>query len=87
MSKQKRQPPNPDLLDRLWSDLLLAGRLIFDRRVSGMAKLIPLAMIAYIFSPIDLIPDFLLPFGIVDDLSAFLVGLQLFLRSAPPGVV
>jgi uncharacterized membrane protein YkvA (DUF1232 family) len=87
MSKTKRQPPDPDLLDRLWSDIGIAIRLLFDRRMSLAARLIPLAMVAYILSPIDLMPDFLLPFGVVDDLSAFLIGLQLFLRSAPPGVV
>jgi uncharacterized membrane protein YkvA (DUF1232 family) len=89
MAKQKRTqtPPDTDLLGRLFNDLALAWRLIFDRRVSGTTKLIPLAMIAYVLSPLDLIPDFLLPFGVLDDVSAVLIGLQLFLHSAPPGVV
>jgi len=88
MAKQKRQqPPDPDLLTRLWNDLVVAWRLAFDRRVSGTVKLIPLAMVAYILSPIDLIPDIFLPFGVVDDLSALLIGLQLFIHSAPPEVV
>lgn len=84
---KQKQPPEADLLRRLWDDLAVAGRLILDRRVSGTAKLIPVAMIAYVLSPIDLIPDFLLPFGVVDDLTAVLIGLQLFLHSAPPDVV
>ncbi len=89
MAKQKRTeaPPETDLLGRLFNDMALAWRLIFDRRVSGTTKLIPLAMIAYILSPLDLVPDVLLPFGVVDDLSALVIGLQLFLHSAPPGVV
>jgi len=89
MTKRQRQQqkPNPDLLARLFSDMSLAGRLVFDRRVAGTAKLIPLAIIAYIISPIDLVPDLLLPFGVVDDLTAFLLGLQMFIRSAPPDVV
>lgn len=87
MAKQKRRPPDPDLLTRLARDMALAVRLFFDRRVGTMAKLIPLAMIGYIISPLDLIPDLFLPFGVFDDLSAFLVGLQLFIRSAPPEVV
>jgi uncharacterized membrane protein YkvA (DUF1232 family) len=41
----------------------------------------------YILSPIDLIPDLFLPFGIVDDLTAFILGLQLFIMNAPPDVV
>jgi len=87
MSKQAKSKPNPDLLTRLWRDIVLTGRLMVDRRVGGMLKLIPLAMIAYIISPLDLIPDVFLPFGIVDDISALLVGLQLFIHSAPPDVV
>ncbi|MEP0763295.1 MAG: DUF1232 domain-containing protein, partial [Chloroflexota bacterium] len=69
------------------NDTVLGWRLLFDRRVSGSAKLIPLLVIFYILSPIDLLPDVLLPFGVVDDLSAFLLGLQMFIRSAPREVV
>jgi len=88
MAKPKQGHPNdPDLLGRLFNNMALSWRLMFDRRVGGLAKLIPLAMVAYILSPIDLVPDFLLPFGVVDDITALLVGLQLFIHSAPPGVV
>lgn len=88
MTKTKRKTQaNPDLLARLWADMVLAGRLLFDRRVSGTARLIPLLTALYILSPIDLLPDVLLPFGVVDDLSAFLVGLQWFIHAAPREVV
>ncbi len=86
MPRQQRTT-NPDLLARLWGNLVLGWRLLFDRRVSGNAKLIPLMTLFYILSPIDLVPDVLVPFGIVDDLSVLLIGLQLFIRSAPPHVV
>ncbi len=86
MAKEKQQH-DPDLLARLFSNLTLAVRLMFDRRVSGTAKLIPVAMLAYIISPLDLIPDVFLPLGIVDDITALVVGLQLFIHSAPPDVV
>lgn len=86
MTKQKRQA-DPDLLARLWQNLVLSWRLLLDRRVSSTAKLIPVAMIAYILSPIDLLPDVLLPFGVADDIGVLLLGLQWFIRSAPPGVV
>lgn len=85
--KRSQNPPSPDLLTRLFRDVSLAMRLVIDRRVGGMTKLIPLLTMLYIISPIDLVPDFLLPFGIVDDLSAFVVGLQMFIHSAPPDVV
>ena len=87
MSKQSRKNYDPDLLSRLWSNLVLSARLLFDRRVGGTAKLIPLLAALYILSPLDLMPDALLPFGVVDDLGALLLGLQLFIRNAPPEVV
>jgi len=86
MAKQKRSA-DPDLLSRLWSEMTLAGRLIFDRRVGGVVKLIPVLTALYILSPIDLIPDVFLPFGVLDDMTAFFLGLQLFIHAAPPGVV
>lgn len=87
MAKKKRTQHDPDLLAKLIRDVGLAGRLLFDRRVSGTAKMIPVAMVLYMLSPIDLVPDFLLPLGIVDDLGAFIVGLQLFIQSAPREVL
>lgn len=86
MANQKPQH-NPDLLSRFISDLVLVIRLMFDRRVSTTAKLIPLVMLVYIISPLDLVPDVFVPFGIVDDLTVLVIGLQLFIHSAPPGVV
>jgi uncharacterized membrane protein YkvA (DUF1232 family) len=86
MANQKPQH-NPDLLSRFISDLILVIRLMFDRRVSTTAKLIPLLMLVYIISPLDLIPDVFVPLGIVDDITVLVIGLQLFIHSAPPGVV
>jgi uncharacterized membrane protein YkvA (DUF1232 family) len=60
--------------------------LLFDRRVSGTAKLIPLVLCLYILSPLDLLPDVFFPLGVLDDIALFLVGLQLFIHSAPPDV-
>lgn len=87
MAKKTKRQADPDLLARLWSQLMLTWRLLLDRRVSGSSKLIPLIMVAYILSPIDLMPDVLLPFGVVDDIGAFLLGLQMFIQSAPSDVV
>ncbi|MBN1680092.1 MAG: DUF1232 domain-containing protein [Anaerolineae bacterium] len=87
MVRQKKSPPDPDLVVRLWNNMVLSWRLMFDRRVSATAKLIPVAVLAYLISPIDLVPDLLLPFGVLDDLGVFVLGLQLFIRSAPPYVL
>ena len=82
-----QQPHNPDLLSRLVSDLILVIRLMFDRRVSTTAKLIPLIVLLYVISPVDLIPDVFVPLGIVDDLTILVLGFQLFIHSAPRAVV
>ncbi len=87
MAKKKQSVQrDPDLLGRLINDMVLAGRLLFDSRVSRGAKLIPLVLCLYILSPVDLIPEVFLPFGILDDITLFLVGLQVFIHSAPPDV-
>jgi uncharacterized membrane protein YkvA (DUF1232 family) len=42
---------------------------------------------AYIVLPIDLIPDFVPVLGQLDDIAVVLLGLDLFIRSAPPNIV
>lgn len=61
----------------------LAWRLFWDNRVPWAAKLIPVAAIAYIVSPFDLIPDFALGLGQLDDLAILLIGLRLFIDVCP----
>jgi uncharacterized membrane protein YkvA (DUF1232 family) len=66
----------------------LVWRLFRDRRVSGWVKLIPIAGLAYLLSPIDLLPDLLLPgLGELDDLTIILVSLKMFVDLAPPELV
>jgi uncharacterized membrane protein YkvA (DUF1232 family) len=75
------------MMQQLVDNARLAFHLMRDNRVSTVTKVIPFAILAYILSPIDLIPDFLLPFGIGDDIGALVLGLQLFIRSVPPSIV
>lgn len=56
--------------------LRLLGGLIADRRVAIFDKLLVAGAIAYIISPIDLIPDFIPFFGEVDDLFILMLALQ-----------
>jgi len=42
-------------------------KYIFDPNVSFMRKIIVAAMIFYVFSPLDLLPDPILGFGFIDD--------------------
>ena len=48
----------------------LVIRLIRDPRIDRGPKLQLIAVTAYVISPIDLVPDFLLPFGLIDDTVA-----------------
>jgi len=66
----------------------LAWRLLRDARVPGWAKMVPIAGILYLLSPIDLLPEALLPLlGEVDDVVVLLLAVKLFIDLSPPGVV
>jgi uncharacterized membrane protein YkvA (DUF1232 family) len=65
----------------------LFSRLIKDERVALGPKLVVLGVIAYIALPTDIIPDFFLGLGQLDDLVVLFGGLKLFLRLCPPEVV
>lgn len=58
-----------------------------DRRVSWYAKLLAICVVAYAFSPIDLIPDFIPVLGYVDDLILVPLGIWLALKLIPEEVV
>ncbi|UCE05962.1 MAG: DUF1232 domain-containing protein [bacterium] len=63
-------------------------RLFQDRRVPLHLKLMLILALVYVISPIDLIPDWLLPlFGHVDDLIILIATLRYFLRNCPPEAV
>lgn len=51
------------------------------------AKLLVAGIVAYAFSPIDLIPDFVPILGYVDDLILIPLGIALALRLIPPAVM
>ena len=75
------------LLTHLPSFAKLFSRLIKDPRVSASPKLIVAGILAYVILPTDLLPDFLIGVGQLDDLAVILGGLKLFLRLCPPEVV
>ena len=69
-------------------DKLAFGRdLMRDPRVPWPAKIIAAAVVVYVASPIDLIPDFIPVLGHMDDLLVALIGGTLLLRSVPGYVV
>ena len=61
--------------------LKLFWRLLIDRRVSYLLKLIPVFALLYVFSPLD----WLIP--VVDDLLILCLGVYLFVELCPPEIV
>lgn len=58
-----------------------------DPRVPWYAKLFALCVVAYAFSPIDLIPDFIPILGYLDDLIIVPLGVKLALKLIPSEVL
>lgn len=58
-----------------------------DNRVPWYAKLVAICVVAYAFSPIDLIPDFIPVLGYLDDLIIVPLGISLALNLIPPYII
>jgi uncharacterized membrane protein YkvA (DUF1232 family) len=65
----------------------LAWRLFWDSRVPFWTKLIPPAVLVYLFLPVDFLPDPALGLGQLDDLAILLIGTKLFIELAPTDIV
>jgi uncharacterized membrane protein YkvA (DUF1232 family) len=76
-----------ELIRRLPTYIRLAWALLRDPRVPGGQKLILAGIVGYLILPIDLIPDFVPVLGQLDDIAVVLLGLDLFIRSAPQEIV
>ncbi len=76
-----------NFLQQFFYDVELAWRLFWDKRVSFLYKLIPLAWLAYMISPLDLSPDIAPVIGQLDDISLFVLAVKLFISLAPRNVV
>jgi uncharacterized membrane protein YkvA (DUF1232 family) len=58
-----------------------------DPRVPWYAKVLAAAVVAYAFSPIDLVPDFIPVLGYLDDLVLVPLGVALVLKMIPQEVM
>lgn len=58
-----------------------------DARTPMLAKIIAGFVAAYALSPIDLIPDFVPVFGLLDELVIVPIGLALAIRLVPAGLM
>lgn len=82
------QSRDPNTLRALFDRAVVSFKLMVDNRVSLLTKLIPVATVAYVLSPVDFIPEIVFgPLGAFDDVGIILVGLTLFMQAAPPDIV
>ena len=75
-----------------FQDLVLRFKLILrlmgDQRVNFFLKLLPIAAVIYVVSPVDLIPGAVLPIiGALDDAVVIWLGTTLFVTLCPDEVV
>ena len=75
------------LLLRFTSLSRLVTRLMLDRRVPLRLKLILPAAIAYLVSPLDIVPDILPALGRIDDLLVLVISIVMFLGMVPENVL
>jgi uncharacterized membrane protein YkvA (DUF1232 family) len=81
------KPPDDSVLQELVRRIKLFWRLLKDRRVPVWVKAIPLISLVYLAFPLDVVSDFLVPLGQLDDLAVLALGYRLFVGLAPPDVV
>lgn len=72
---------------QLKADTLALWFCLRDPRTPLAAKLVAGLVVAYVLSPIDLIPDFIPVLGYLDELILVPAGLWLALKLVPPGVM
>lgn len=72
---------------KLKQDLLVLYLSYKDPRTPMYAKVLAMCVVAYAFSPIDLIPDFIPIIGYLDDLILVPFGIFLALRVIPSDVL
>ena len=75
------------ILYHLPNVLKLFWRLLIDYRVPIWPKLLLIFVVAYVFTPLDLLPDFLAVLGQIDDLLVIFLGLRGFVRLCPREIV
>src|SRR5512143_4153904 len=81
-------PPQGGMIRDFILRVKLILRLIGDRRVNPWLKIIPVAGLAYLVSPLDIIPDIMLPVvGELDDAAILWLTNYLFVELCPPEVV
>src|SRR5512140_3593606 len=81
-------PPQGGIVRDFVMRVKLILRLMGDKRVNPWLKIIPVVGLAYLISPLDIIPDIMLPvIGELDDAAVLWLTNYLFVEFFPPEVV
>ena len=78
---------NLSVLTNLFKQLRLVWLLFRDGQVPFLTKLVLPLSLLYLVSPIDILPDFIVGLGQLDDLGVLLLAMSLFVRLCPPRLV
>jgi len=80
--------PNGGLIQDVVRYIKLIWLLMTDRRINIFLKILPVASLAYLLSPIDLAPGLALPvIGALDDAAIVWIGTSLFISLCPETIV
>ncbi len=77
----------PGFWREMWQQLRLVFLLLRDPDVPFYLKCLPFLAVVYLFVPVDLVPDFLVGLGQLDDVTILLVGAKIFVELSPQHVV
>ncbi len=83
----KREPYSNFIKLRTRRKLTFVRLMMGDDRVPTYVKLIPILLLLYLTSPIDLVPDFIPVLGYLDDVVIALLALALIIRLTSGPVV
>ena len=71
----------------LLADVGMLARALFDPEAPWHVRLLLFLIVAYVVSPVDLIPDFIPVLGLLDEIVLVPLALRLAWRMLPPALV
>jgi uncharacterized membrane protein YkvA (DUF1232 family) len=90
MNNKKRELLNPQsgFFQNIVMQMKLILRLMGDKKVNFFLKVLPVAALIYVVSPVDLAPGLALPvIGALDDAAVLWLGTTLFVSLCPDEIV
>ena len=77
----------PEWVRRIFGDVVTLWFCVRHPRSPVSVKILAGIVVVYALSPIDLIPDFIMIFGLLDDAVLLPAGVWLILKLVPPDVL